>query len=140
MRYLHPELVNMERAENFVSAGQDMEGDFKYLTPEGGVGFGWLAQDLNPSGATGNASKATAMKGQLCVEHAAGRLVELVEEVDNFDVNCVFNQGSAGRYCQVSFKKVFIEEEPNDTLERSGGAEEDEDEPSHFKSHFTGTV
>lgn len=119
--------------DNFVSAGQDMEGNFKYLTPEGGVGFGWLAQDLNPSGATGNATKATAAKGELCVEHAASRLVELVEEVDNFDVNCVFNNGSAGQYCQVSFRKVW--KDPNEM-----GLGSSEDEPSHFKSHFTGTI
>lgn len=55
-------------ADNFVSTGRDMEDTFKYLTPEGGgVGFGWLAQDLNPSGATGDATLATAEKGQLCV-------------------------------------------------------------------------
>ena len=40
MQFLNPDLVNMKLADNFVSAGQDMEGQFKYLTPEGGVGFG----------------------------------------------------------------------------------------------------
>ena len=132
MRHLHPDLVNMDRAENFVYTGQDMEnsGDFKYLTPEGGVGFGWLAQDLNPSGATGNAANATAEKGELCVEHAASRLVELVAEVDNFDVNCVFNDGLSGEYCQVSFRKVW---------EEKGVGSDEGQEPSRFKSHFGGT-
>ena len=50
----------------------------------GGRGrLGWLAQDLNPSGAIGNAAMATTEKGELCVEHAAERLVALIEEVDN---------------------------------------------------------
>ena len=73
MLHLRPDLVDMSKAGDFRSAGRDMEesGDFKLLTPEGGVGFGWLAQDLNPSGATGNASAATAEKGRACVEHAA---------------------------------------------------------------------
>lgn len=130
MRHLHPELVNLSRAENFVSAGRDMEDTFKYLTPEGGLGFGWLAQDLHPSGATGDASRATATKGELCVEHAARRLVKLVEEVDDFDVDCVFNGGRAGEYCRVSFRKVW--EDPTEKgLENDG-------ERSRFKSHFTG--
>jgi len=133
MRHLHPDLVDMSRAEDFVSVGREMEssGNFKYLTPEGGVGFGWLAQDLNPSGATGNASKATAAKGERCVEHAANRLVELVREVDTFDVKCMFNDGLAGEYCQVSFKKVWRDE----AAETQAKGDE---EPSHFKSHYSG--
>lgn len=128
MLHLHPELVDMSRAENFVSAGERMEREFRHLTPEGGVGFGWLAQDLNPSGAIGNATMATAEKGELCVEHAAERLVALIEEVDNFNVDCVFNRGEPGRYCQVSLRKVWRDED-----------EFVEPEPSGFKSHYTGS-
>jgi hypothetical protein len=43
-------IINLRR----YTMGQTMETEFRHLTPEGaGVGFGWLAQDLHPAGATG---------------------------------------------------------------------------------------
>jgi creatinine amidohydrolase len=81
MLHLHPTLVQMDKARNFKSAGEVMEKDFQMLAPEGsGVGFGWLAEDLNASGATGDASGATKEKGRATVEHAAHKLVELLTE------------------------------------------------------------
>jgi creatinine amidohydrolase/Fe(II)-dependent formamide hydrolase-like protein len=38
--------------------------DFKWLRPDHPVGFGWMTQDLNPSGAVGDATLATAAKGE----------------------------------------------------------------------------
>ena len=32
-----------------------MEREWVHLQPEGGIGFGWQTQDLNPEGACGNA-------------------------------------------------------------------------------------
>ena len=121
----------MSKAGDFRSAGRDMEesGDFKLLTPEGGIGFGWLAQDLNPSGATGNASAATAEKGRACVEHAASRLVDLLKEVDDFDVDCVFRGGASGEYCTTNYRRIWPGREDG-----GGGLAE-----SKYKSHYTGT-
>jgi creatinine amidohydrolase len=48
--------------------------------------FGWKAQDLNPEGAVGNASVATAAKGKAVVEHQAARFIELLQDVQRFDV------------------------------------------------------
>jgi len=135
MLHLHPESVTMSRARDFPSAGADMERDFTYLSPEGGgIGFGWLAQDLNHAGATGNAAEATAVKGEATVEHAAERLVELLREVHDFDPACVFRKG-AGEYCQVRFRKVWEEDE-----ERAGegGGRAREGEPSRYRSHYGG--
>ena len=131
MLHLHPDLVDMSKAGDFRSAGRDMEesGDFKLLTPEGGIGFGWLAQDLNPSGATGNASAATAEKGRACVEHAASRLVDLLKEVDDFDVDCVFRGGASGEYCTTNYRRIWPGREDG-----GGGLAE-----SKYKSHYTGT-
>ena len=42
--------------------------------------------DLNPDGAAGNASAATAEKGEMLLDHAVRGLVELVEDVDRFDL------------------------------------------------------
>ena len=136
---LHPDLVDMSKAGDFRSAGRDMEesGDFKLLTPEGGIGFGWLAQDLNPSGATGNASKATAEKGRACVEHAASRLVDLLKEVDDFDVDCVFRGGASGEYCTTNYRRIWPgrEDGGGGLAARTTGDEAD----SKYKSHYTGT-
>jgi len=40
-----------------------MEKDYVHLRPAGQHGFGWIAQDINPDGAVGDASIATADKG-----------------------------------------------------------------------------
>ena len=51
-----------------------MEDDFRFLTPEGAIGFGRQTQDLNPDGACGDALDADAERGRLVVDHAARNL------------------------------------------------------------------
>ncbi|WP_142850237.1 creatininase family protein [Telmatospirillum sp. J64-1] len=89
MLHLRPDLVKMEEALNFVSLSEEMEGEYRFLTPEGRVGFGWQTQDLNPHGACGDATAASAEKGALVADHAAARFVELVEEVARFPLECL---------------------------------------------------
>ena len=62
------------------------EEGFQLLTPEGGVGFGWLTEDLSESGAMGDATIASSEKGELIIEYAASKLVELLREVDRFEL------------------------------------------------------
>ena len=82
--HLHPDLVDMSKADNFVPLSVELEKAGGMLTPEGAVGFGWQAQDLHPSGAAGNASLADAERGRIAVERAADRLLTLVQEVSVF--------------------------------------------------------
>jgi len=89
MLHLHPELVAMERAENFVSAAEALAEKGGILTPEGGVGFGWQAQDLHPAGVTGNAAAADAARGEEQVERAARALVSLVGEVAQYPLSAL---------------------------------------------------
>jgi creatinine amidohydrolase len=42
--------------------------------------------DLNPDGVAGNASAASAEKGERLIDHAVDGLVELLQDVDEFDV------------------------------------------------------
>jgi creatinine amidohydrolase len=49
--------------------------------------MGWMAQDLHPSGACGNAADADAERGRALVEHAAQALVELLQEMDRFPLD-----------------------------------------------------
>ena len=92
---------------------------------------------MNPSGATGNASKATAEKGRACVEHAASRLVDLLKEVDDFDVDCVFRGGASGEYCTTNYRRIWPgrEDGGGGLAARTTGDEAD----SKYKSHYTGT-
>jgi creatinine amidohydrolase len=82
----HPDVVRRDRVENFVSAAQAMEREFKHLYLALPAGFGWMTQDLNASGAVGNAAAATAAKGEAALAHGAGAFVELLSEVDRFDL------------------------------------------------------
>jgi creatinine amidohydrolase len=84
MRHLHPDLVDMAQARNFVPLSLEMEREGLTLTPEGAVGFGWQTQDLQASGALGNALAADATKGRELVERAGKALVRLLQEVARF--------------------------------------------------------
>jgi creatinine amidohydrolase len=76
----------MERAENFVPVTIEVERENKLLG-RGAAYFGWQAQDLHHSGASGNAAKATAASGKELVERAATGLVKLVEEISNYPLS-----------------------------------------------------
>ena len=81
MLHFRPELVDMGRAADFVSAVARAEKEFELLRPTGPHAFAWLAADLNPDGVIGNAAAATAEKGRLTAEHQAGGFVRLLKDV-----------------------------------------------------------
>ena len=74
----------MRKAKLFSSKGADMERDYKYLRPIGPHAFAWIAQDLNPDGALGDASVASAEKGRLTAEHQADAFIALLRDVARF--------------------------------------------------------
>jgi creatinine amidohydrolase len=84
MLHLRPDLVRMELAGNFVGLMHTMGDDYRWLTPEGRIGFGWQSQDLHPSGASGNAGAATAEKGRILAERAVANMIELLAEVARY--------------------------------------------------------
>ncbi|TPW30498.1 creatininase family protein [Martelella alba] len=81
MLHLHPDLVDMQYAEDFQPMSVQMENDNQVLTAEGRIGFGWQTQDLHPSGACGNAAAADAERGATHVQRSAESLVALCQEV-----------------------------------------------------------
>ncbi len=87
MLALHPELVRMEKAENFPSKQTQFAQNFKHLRAYGPHAFGWRMSDLNPQGVAGNAAIATAEKGEEIIAHAVAGLLELLEDVSAFDMN-----------------------------------------------------
>ncbi|EDQ32908.1 Uncharacterized protein, putative amidase [Hoeflea phototrophica DFL-43] len=81
MLHFRPDLVAMEKAEDFVSAVTRAETEFELLRHAGTHAFAWIASDLNPAGAVGEASKATPGKGQLTAAHQAEGFVKLMMDV-----------------------------------------------------------
>jgi creatinine amidohydrolase len=88
MLYLQPDSVQMKRAGNFVPVTVEIERETKLLG-RGFAYFGWQAQDLHPSGACGDAARASAELGKQLVERAATGLVRLAEEISNYPLSRV---------------------------------------------------
>ncbi|WP_269585473.1 creatininase family protein [Roseibium sp. Sym1] len=86
MLHLRPDLVRMELAADFPSEQQRYLKEFKHLRGHGKAQYGWMSEDLNPSGALGNAARATAEKGRLSLDHAAHGFIELLKDIDAFDL------------------------------------------------------
>jgi creatinine amidohydrolase len=87
MLHLHPDLVNISEARNFVSEAERVEQRHAVLRSEGSVGFGWQSQDLNAFGACGDASRADAGRGEKIVEAAAAALATLIGEVHRYPLS-----------------------------------------------------
>ncbi|WP_334176001.1 creatininase family protein [Pseudoxanthobacter sp.] len=86
MLHLAPDLVAMDRAADFASAQADHACRFTHLRAYGSHAYGWMARDLNPAGAVGAASAATAEKGAASLTHTADGFIALLRDVEAFDV------------------------------------------------------
>lgn len=86
MLAFRPDLVDLTQAADFSPWSRDMEGAFRQLRANHPIGFGWMSEDLHPTGAMGNAAAASAAKGQAAAEHGARAFVQLLEDVRTFDL------------------------------------------------------
>jgi creatinine amidohydrolase len=82
----YPETVRKEAIADFRPASIAMEKDFRWLSAHRPAPLAWQAQDIHPSGAAGDATKATAARGEQLLDHGARAFCELLADVDNFDV------------------------------------------------------
>jgi creatinine amidohydrolase len=82
-----PDTVRMDKAPNATPATIEMAREFKWLSAYRPAGFAWMTQDLNPSGAVGDATQASAAKGEAALEQGAKVFVELLREIDRFDLS-----------------------------------------------------
>jgi creatinine amidohydrolase len=80
-----PELVRMDQARDFTSASESMERDFELLRAKPPLGFAWMASDLNPEGAAGEAQSASADKGAAAADYGVERFIALLRDVHAFD-------------------------------------------------------
>lgn len=86
MLHFRPDLVRMDKAADFASLQSDLAGRHEHLRAHGPVGFGWLAGDLNPAGAVGNAASANADAGRDISAHQAEAFVALAGEISQSDL------------------------------------------------------
>ena len=87
MLCFRPDLVRKAEMADFAPATITMERDYRQLNAARPAGFGWMSQDLHASGAMGNASLATAEKGEAAAAHGARAFIELLHDVDRFDLS-----------------------------------------------------
>lgn len=86
MMHLHPERVRAEHVADFRSLEVELEQSMRVLRPEGAASFAWLADDLNPQGAIGDARLATARLGQQLVAHFGAVLADVLRDTFEFDL------------------------------------------------------
>jgi creatinine amidohydrolase len=81
-----PDSVHMDKAAKATPSTVEMAREFSWLGAYRPAGFAWLTQDLHPSGAIGDATLANAAKGEAALLHGAQAFVELLREIDRFDL------------------------------------------------------
>ncbi|HAA91124.1 MAG TPA: creatininase [Rhodospirillaceae bacterium] len=82
MLHIAPEKVRNDRIRNFPSTGQQVADSSTHLAPTGRNAYGWMTEDLNETGAVGDATQATSALGEEILHRAAKGLVEYLEDVD----------------------------------------------------------
>jgi creatinine amidohydrolase len=82
----YPHSVRQDAIVDFRPRSLAMENDHRWLSAHRPAPFAWQAQDLHGSGAVGDATKASAEKGEALLDHGARAFCELLADVDNFDV------------------------------------------------------
>ena len=74
----------MDKAQDFRSIAARDEQHYKYLRPTGTHAYSWIASDVNPAGAVGNALNATAERGRVFADAEVTGMLELLREVESF--------------------------------------------------------
>jgi creatinine amidohydrolase len=82
----YPHEVRKEAVANFEPSSIAWEKNYRWLSTHRPAPLAWQAQDLHPSGAAGDATQASAEKGELLLDHGARAFCELLADVDNFDM------------------------------------------------------
>jgi creatinine amidohydrolase len=81
----YPQQVRSEKIADFRSSAIAMEKYYRRLSAQRPAPLAWQAQDLHTSGAVGDATQASAEKGELLLDHGARAFCELLADVDQFD-------------------------------------------------------
>ncbi|HEU0069927.1 MAG TPA: creatininase family protein [Alphaproteobacteria bacterium] len=85
MLHLKPGAVRRDKIADFRSAAINVEKSHELLRLESeAVQVGWMTQDLNASGACGDARLASAEAGKAILDHMAGKLAVLIAEISAY--------------------------------------------------------
>ncbi|MFN3972392.1 MAG: creatininase family protein [Gemmobacter sp.] len=76
MLHFRPDLVDRAACRDLPSAAEGAA-----IAPVGPVAFGWIASDLNPAGAAGEAHLASAEKGAATAAHQVAGFIALARQV-----------------------------------------------------------
>jgi creatinine amidohydrolase len=77
--------VRNEAIADFRSSAIATAKDYRWLSTNRPAPFAWQAQDLHPSGAVGDATQASAEKGERLIDSGARAFCELLADIDRFD-------------------------------------------------------
>jgi creatinine amidohydrolase len=84
--------VRREKIANFAPSTIAMKKDFRWLSARRPAPFAWQTQDLHPGGAVGDATLASAEKGERLIDQGARAFCELLADVDRFDLKLLSNR------------------------------------------------
>lgn len=92
MLALAPERVAMQRAENFASSSQARARDYAIIGNGSSAKLGWSMQDYNAQGAAGDASAASAEKGEALLQASGELLAQMLQEISQIPLNQVLGE------------------------------------------------
>lgn len=84
--------VRREAIADFRPLTIAMKKKFRWLSAQRPAPFAWQAQDLHPSGAVGDATQASADKGERLLDQGAKAFCELLTEVDQFNLQLLIDR------------------------------------------------
>jgi creatinine amidohydrolase len=87
MMHLRADLVRASQSPQARSLGEELEETLRRVAPEGAASFSWLAGDLNPGGAVGDATLANADLGVRFVSHYGTILAQVIEDARAFPMD-----------------------------------------------------
>ena len=68
-----------------------MQRKYKHLALNGMARIAWQAQDLNPQGAVGQASKADPERGGILVRHLVDKILEVLDDMACFPIESIIS-------------------------------------------------
>jgi creatinine amidohydrolase len=92
MLHLRPDLVRMEKAQNFVSKAEWMKERSRFLQPLPPHSLAWIAHDLNENGVVGDASKGTADKGAAICKHQVAGFIEMLRDLEAYPLSALYRR------------------------------------------------
>lgn len=92
MLHFRPELVRMDKAENFRSRAEDMKARSRFLQPLPPHALAWIAHDLNPAGVVGDASRGTAEKGAVICRHQVAGFVDMLRDLADYELANLYGE------------------------------------------------